>query len=181
MLIGYARTSTIDQRAGLEAQIRELKKIGVEKIFQEQVSSAGQRDELEKAISFIREGDILIVTRLDRLARSVRDLIQIVDQVHMKNSGLKILSMDLDTGTATGRLMLQILGAIAEFERALMLERQREGIEKAKRNGKYKGRKPTVRGKRELIVQMLSEGVGPTEVARKLSISRSSVYRIAEL
>jgi DNA invertase Pin-like site-specific DNA recombinase len=178
MLIGYARTSTLDQAAGLEAQLRDLEAAGAEKIFWEQVSSVAEREQLRRALEFIREGDTLIVTRLDRLARSVRDLLDMVDQVEGKRVALKILTMGLDTRDATGRLMLQVLGAVAEFERALMLERQREGIAKARQAGKYKGRKPTARAHREEIAALLAAGLGPTQVAKQLGIARSSVYRI---
>ncbi len=180
MLVGYARTSTIEQEAGLEAQVRDLRAAGADKIFKEQVSSIAKRLELERALDFIREGDTLLVTRLDRLARSVRDLLEIVDRVATKGAELKILAMGLDTGNATGRLMLQLLGAVAEFERALLLERQREGIRKAQQAGRYKGRKPVVRARRSEIEALLGAGVTPTQVARQLGIARSSVYRVVD-
>ena len=122
MLVGYGRTSTAEQEAGLEAQLRDLKAAGCEKVFSEQVSSVAKRDELGRALAFIRQGDTLVVTRLDRLARSVRDLLEIVDRIAAKGAALRVLAMGLDTAGATGRLMLQVLGAVAEFERALMLE-----------------------------------------------------------
>jgi DNA invertase Pin-like site-specific DNA recombinase len=178
MQIGYARTSTLDQVAGLEAQGRDLEAVGCEKIFTEQVSSVAERGQLTAALDYLREGDILTVTKLDRLARSVRDLLGIVDQIESRKAGLRILAMNLDTTTPTGMLMLQVLGAVAEFERSMMLERQREGIAKAQSQGKYKGRKPTARAKAGEIQALLEAGVTPTEVARKLSVGRSSVYRI---
>ena len=180
MIIGYARTSTTEQVAGLEAQVRDLESNGCEKIFQEQVSSVAQRVVLEGALSFIREGDTLVVTKLDRLARSVRDLLEIVDRVTRKGARLRILAMNLDTTNATGRMMLQVLGAVGEFERALMLERQREGIAKAKADGKYRGRKPTVRARKNEIEELLLTGVGPAEASRRLGIARSSIYRITD-
>ena len=179
MLVGYARTSTIEQQAGLEAQIRNLEKVGAEKIFTEQISSVTRREQLEQALEFLREGDLLVVTKLDRLARSVRDLVRITDGIDAKQADLRILNMKLDTGTANGRLMLNILGSVAEFEREIMLERQREGIAKAKADGKYKGRKPSQRVKKDEIKELLEQGVGATEIARRLLMSRSSVYRIA--
>src|SRR5690606_41482934 len=118
MLIGYARTSTLDQVAGFEAQRRDLEAAGCQKIFAEQVSSVGNRVQLKAALDYLREGDILVVTKLDRLARSVRDLMEIVDTIEAKGAGLRILGMNLDTTTPTGRLMLQVLGAVAEFERS---------------------------------------------------------------
>jgi DNA invertase Pin-like site-specific DNA recombinase len=142
MLIGYARTSTIDQAAGLEAQERDLKAAGVEKLFTEQVSSVADREQLEAALDYVRDGDVLVVTKLDRLARSIRDLCSIVDRLTAKGVSLRILGMGLDTATANGRLMLNVLGSVAQFEREVMLERQREGIAKAKGEGKFKGRAP---------------------------------------
>lgn len=180
MLVGYARTSTVEQLAGLEAQHRELQAAGTEKLFSEQVSSVATRLELERALDFIREGDTLVVTKLDRLARSVRDLLNIVDRVKEKGANLKILTMDLDTENPTSVFMLQVLGAVGEFERALMLERQREGIAKAKADGKYRGRKPTVRARKSEIEEMLNSGIGPAEASKRLGIARSSIYRIAD-
>jgi len=128
MVIGYGRTSTIEQVAGLEAQIRDLKAAGAEKLFRENVSSVAPRKQLEAAIEFARELDILVVTKIDRLARSVRHLCEIVDRLQAKGVALRILNMNLDTNDATGKLMLQIIGSIAEFERNIMLSRQLEGI-----------------------------------------------------
>ena len=181
MLIGYARTSTTEQVAGLEAQQRDLEAAGCTRIFAEQVSSVAEREQLSAALDYLRDGDVLVVTKLDRLARSVRDLMEIVHQVEAKAAGLRILAMNLDTTTPTGRLMLQVLGAVAEFERAIMLERQREGIAKAKAEGKYKGRAKTAMAKAGEVESMLAAGVSPTEVARKLRIGRSSVYRAIRL
>ena len=179
MLIGYARTSTSDQEAGLEAQLRDLKTAGAKKIFSEQVSSVAQRVELGRALEYLRDDDALVVTKLDRLARSVKDLLAIVEAIQSKGAHLKILAMDLDTSSSHGRLVLQLLGAIAEFERALMLERQVEGIRRAQALGKYRGRKPTARAKKNEIRDLLDAGHGATVVARMLGIARSSVYRIA--
>ncbi|WP_170477033.1 recombinase family protein [Ruegeria arenilitoris] len=180
MLIGYARTSTVDQKAGLEAQMLELTEAGCDKVFEEQVSSIDvkARQRLADALEFIREGDTLIVTRLDRLARSVPHLLEILDTLAAKGATLRILGMGIDTGTPTGKLMLTILGGIAEFEREIMLERQREGIAKAKAAGKYKGRKPTAKAKSKEVVDLHEARTGATEIARKLGISRASVYRI---
>src|SRR5208283_6011145 len=128
MIIGYARTSTAEQTAGLEAQQRDLLAAGVERAFSEQTSSVGSRPALEEALDFIRAGDVLVVTKLDRLARSVRDLCDIVDRIERKGASLRILAMSLDTATSAGRLMLNVFGSVAQFEREVMLERQREGI-----------------------------------------------------
>ena len=178
MLIGYARTSTLDQEAGFEAQEVSLKEIGCDKIYKEQTSAVGPRSELDDLLEFIREGDSLVVTKLDRLARSVRHLGDIVAALEAKGAALRILNMNIDTATPTGKLMLNVLGSVAQFEREMMLERQREGIAKAKANGKYKGRAPTARRKTPDVLRMTIEGKGPAEIARELEIGRASVYRI---
>ena len=180
MLIGYARTSTLDQAASIEAQVRDLRAVGCEKIFQEQVSSVdvAARDQLALALDYCRDGDTLVVTKLDRLARSTAHLLEIVETLQGKDAALRILDMSLDTGTANGRLLLTILGGIAQFEREIMLERQREGIEKARREGKYKGRKPTARAKADQVHDLHRRGVGATDIARRVGIGRASVYRI---
>lgn len=178
MIIGYARTSTTDQKAGLEAQERDLCAAGAERLFSEETSSVATRAALRDALDYLRDGDVLMVTKLDRLARSIRDLMETVEAVKAKGAALRILAMDLDTASATGKLMLGILGSVAEFEREIMLERQREGIAKAKAAGKYKGRAPTARRKAEEVQRLLSEGLTEVAVAERLDISRSSVQRI---
>lgn len=180
MLVGYARTSTLDQTAGLEAQERDLAEAGCTKVFVEQVSSVDvkAREQLAQALEFVREGDVLVVTKLDRLARSVAHLMELLEVIEAKGASLRILSMGIDTSTATGKLMLTLLGGVAEFERSIMLERQREGIAKAKALGKYKGRKPTAKAKTEEVLKLHQEGIGGTEIAKQLGIGRASVYRI---
>jgi DNA invertase Pin-like site-specific DNA recombinase len=179
MLIGYARTSTRDQKAGLEAQLRDLEKIGCNKIFVEELSSvAATRPQLEAALEWVRADDILVVTKLDRLARSVADLVAITGTLKRKGVALRILSMNLDTGTPTGKLMVNLLGSIAEFERELMLERQREGIAKAKADGKYRGRQPTARKQSAEVMRLKADGKSANDIVRALGISRASVFRI---
>ncbi|MGB5215916.1 MAG: recombinase family protein [Anderseniella sp.] len=129
--LGYSRTSTIDQVHGLNIQIDELTEAGCTKIFSEQVSSTAARNKLDEAIEFVRDGDILVVTKLDRLARSVPHLWKIIETLQSKNVSIRILNLNMDTSTATEKLMLSLLGAVAEFEREMMLERQKEGIAKA--------------------------------------------------
>lgn len=181
MIVGYARTSTTDQDAGYEAQLRDLAAAGCERIFSEQVSSMVQRERLEEALSFIREGDILMVTRLDRLARSVKHLLEVVDRIADRKASLRILDMNLDTSTATGRMILQVVGSIAEFERRILLERQAEGIAFAKAKGKYKGRPPKLlKAHGEQIRNMHALGVNPTTIAKRLEIGRASVYRVLD-
>lgn len=177
--VGYARTSTTDQKAGLEAQLRDLEGHGCTKIFREELSSAAaKRPQLEAALEWVREGDTLVVTKLDRLARSVADLVEIQGDLARKGVGLRIMSMNLDTSTPTGKLMVNLLGSIAEFERELMLERQREGIAKAKAEGKYVGRQPTARRKAEEVMKMRADGKSANDITKTLGISRASVFRI---
>lgn len=180
MIVGYARTSTLDQTAGLESQQRELVGAGCERLFIEQVSSVDvkARGKLTEALEFIRPDDTIVVTKLDRLARSVAHLLEVLEAIEAKGASLRILSMGIDTGTATGKLMLTLLGAVAEFERSIMLERQREGIAKAKAAGKYKGRAPTAQAKAADVRRLHQEGVGATEISKKVGIGRASVYRI---
>jgi DNA invertase Pin-like site-specific DNA recombinase len=180
VLVGYARTSTFDQVAGFESQIREITAAGCERIFKEQVSSVSDRPQLDAALDFVREGDALIVTKLDRLARSIRDLWMIIDRLRAKGVALRILNIGVDTGSATGKLVLSVLGGIAEFEREMLLERQRAGIAKAKAEGKYRGRSPAARRQAGEVLKLKGEGLGATEIARTLSIGRASVYRILE-
>jgi DNA invertase Pin-like site-specific DNA recombinase len=179
VIVGYGRTSTFEQRAGLDAQMRDLRAAGCERIFAEQVSTAAERPELAAMLAFVREGDVVVVSRADRLARSTSDLLSIIGLLEGKQVGLKVLSMggaELDTGSPTGRLLLTVLAAIAEFEKALMVERQREGIAKAKAEGRYKGRSPTARRQIDAVRALHAQDVGPSEIARRLSISRSSVH-----
>ena len=180
MIVGYARTSTIDQTAGLEAQERELRDAGCDKLFVEQVSSVDvrARDRLAEALDYVRDGDTLVVTKLDRLARSVAHLLEVLEALTAKGASLRILSMGIDTGTATGKLMLTLLGGVAEFERSIMLERQREGIAKAKAAGKYKGRKPTAMAKSDDVLALKAKGMKPNDIAKEVGIGRASVYRI---
>src|SRR6478736_166852 len=181
MQIGYARSSTIDQEAGFQAQGKALKAAGCEKVFAEQVSSTAQREQLEAALEYAREGDTLVVTKLERLARSVSHLVAIGERYASQGVALKVLDQAIDTSSCTGRLMFNMLGAIAQFERELMLERQREGIAKAKAEGKYRGRAPTARAKASEVRRQHGEGIGPTEIAKRLGISRASVYRVLNL
>ena len=178
MIVGYARTSTVEQVAGFEAQDRELLAVGAEKVFAEQTSSVAARAQLEAALYFIRAGDVFVVTKLDRLARSVGDLCTIVKRIEAKGAALRILAMNLDTATPTGKLMLNVLASVAQFEREVMLERQREGIAKAKKEGRYKGRAPTARAKAVDVRRLASEGMTREAIAARLGIGVASVYRV---
>ncbi|RYG85284.1 MAG: recombinase family protein [Alphaproteobacteria bacterium] len=177
-LVGYARTSTVDQEAGLHAQVAELQAAGATKVFQEHVSSVdAQRPQLRAALDWCRDGDTFIVTKPDRLARSVTDLLRIVEDLKARNVTLRIMSMGVDTSTATGVLILQVLGAVSQWERSVMLERQAHGIAKAKAEGKYRGRAPTARAKAPEVLQMKASGRSINEIMESLQISRASVYR----
>lgn len=181
MIIGYARTSTAEQHAGIVGQVRDLKAAGAEKVYSEQVSSVVARAELEKALEFVREGDVLIVTKPDRLARNTAELLAIESDLTKRGVGLIILSMGgerLDTRNPTSKLMLTILAGVATWEREIMLERQREGIAKAKAEGKYKGRTPTARCQTDRILELAAEGVTRKAIADQLGISMPSVYRV---
>lgn len=183
MLIGYARTSTILQDAGLDAQVRDLKAYGCEEIYREQVSSVGERQQLDNAIKSLRAGDKLVVTKLDRLARSVRHLGELLEILEARGAGLVILSMggqQIDTTTATGKMMLNVMASVAQFEREMMLERQREGVQKAKAEGKYTGRKPTAMAKTDAVLSLLKSGMSKAKVCEQIGISRASLYRILE-
>jgi DNA invertase Pin-like site-specific DNA recombinase len=168
----------VEQIAGLEAQERELRAAGAEKVFSERVSSVAKREQLETALDFCRHGDVLVVTKLDRLARSMTDLVAITSKLKAKGVELQVLAMALDTSTPTGKLMLNLMGSFAEFEREIMLERQREGVAKAKAEGKYRGRVPTAQRKAAEVVQLRGQGIKPEEIAEKLGISRASVFRV---
>src|SRR5262245_48419688 len=178
MVVGYARTSTIEQEAGFQAQLKQLKAAGCEKVFSEQVSAvAATREQLEAALDFVREGDSFIVTKLDRLARSVPHLCEIGAKLETKGVSLKVLDQAIDRSTPTGRLMFNLLGSIAQFERELTRERMLVGIAKAKAEGKYKGRAATARAKADRVRELRSGGVRPAEIAGQVGISRTSVYR----
>ena len=174
-LVGYARVSTVGQ--SLDAQLNALN--GCDKVFQEKESGArDDRPQLKQLLEFVREGDAVLVTKLDRLARNTRHLLEISEFLHKKKVSLRVLNLGIDTSTPTGKLMLTMIGAIATFERELMLERQAEGIELAKRRGAYKGRKPTAMAKGREVLALAKRGLPRAEIARQTGISISSVQRI---
>ena len=182
MIIGYARTSTTDQTAGLGAQERDLKAAGAEKIFAEQTSSVAQRTVLRTCLDFVREGDVLMVTKPDRLARSTQELLTIEADLAKRGVGLIVLSMGgekLDTRNPTSKLMLTILAGVATWEREIMLERQREGIAKAKSEGRYKGRPRSIDATE--VKRMKDAGIGPAAIAKQLGVARSSIYRLLDV
>lgn len=144
------------------------------------MSSVAERAELDRAVEFSREGDTLVVTKLDRLARSVGKAWEIVETLERKGVALRVLNLGgdtVDTKSATGKLILTIFAGFAQFEREMMLERQREGIAKARSEGKYRGRKPTAMSKADDVRRLRREGNNVSEIARKLGIGRASVRR----
>jgi DNA invertase Pin-like site-specific DNA recombinase len=180
MLIGYARTSTTDQHAGFEAQLVELKAYGCERMYQEQVSAVASRGELDRAIDMLREGDKLVVTKLDRLARNVMHMGELLEQIEAKGAGFVILSLGsetVDTSTATGKLILNMMVSVAQFEREMMKERQVEGIKRAQAEGKYKGRVPTAMKQADKVKALVDAGVARVQVQEQLGISKASYYR----
>ena len=177
-VIGYARVSTTDQ--SLEIQEAALRAAGCEVIRSEKRSGTTTtgRAELQTVLDFLRSGDVLMVTRIDRLARSIGDLQDIVRAVKAKGATLKATEQPIDTGTAAGKCFLDMLGVFAEFETNLRKERQLEGIAKAKAAGVYKGRPASIDPAQ--IRQLKAEGVGPSQIAKQLGIGRASVYRALE-
>ncbi|SEQ12606.1 Site-specific DNA recombinase [Rosenbergiella nectarea] len=173
--VGYARVSTTGQ--SLDTQFDALS--DCEKIFREKISGAkDDRPELQAMLEFVREGDFVQVTKLDRLARNTRHLLEISEYLHSKGVALNILNIGINTATPTGKLMLTMIGAIATFEREMMLERQAEGIALAKLKGKYKGRKATARSKSQEVIELIEQGMTKPEVSRQLGIGITSIYRI---
>jgi DNA invertase Pin-like site-specific DNA recombinase len=173
-LLGYGRVSTDGQ--SLTAQVAELKAAGCVEIFQEKVSGAkSDCKQLARLIARLDKGDVLVVTMLDRLARSIGDLQDIVRAVKAKGAALKATEQPIDTGTAAGKAFLDMLGVFAEFETNLRKERQLEGIEKAKAAGVYMGWPASIDAAQ--VREMKAQGIGPSKIAKALGIGRASVYR----
>ncbi|MFA0113380.1 recombinase family protein [Vibrio sp. 10N.261.46.E11] len=176
--IGYARVSTSGQ--SLEAQLEALKVY--DKVFKEKESGAkAERPQLTTMLDYVRDGDTITVTKLCRLARNTKHLLEIVEYLEQKGVSLVVLNLGIDTKSPTGRLMLTMIGAVASFERQLLLERQAEGIVIAKMKGKYKGRKATALAKKHQVIEMLNSGKSKTEVSSLLNLSLSSIYRILKM
>lgn len=179
MIVGYARVSSVDQ--SLDLQLGQLKDAGAEKIFAEQVTgtTTAGRGALAGLLEWIREGDVVLVTRLDRIARSIVDLHQILAAITAKGATFRCIHQPVENETPTGKLMLSILGAFAEFETAIRKERQMEGIAKAKANGVYgRGGVPKIL-KPEQVIALKETGLGAAAIARTLGVSRKTVYRAA--
>ena len=174
-LFGYARVSTTDQ--DLDIQIAALRAAGCQTIRSEKKSGTNResRTELQILLDFLREGDTLVVTRIDRLARSMKDLQDIVHELKGRGISLKATEQPIDTATAAGKAFLDMLGVFAEFETNLRKERQAEGIAAAKARGVYKGGKPRIDP--EAVRKLAADGMRPAHIARQLGISRGTVYR----
>ena len=163
-----------------------MQAVGCERLYQEKISGVDStRPELATMLDYVRENDVVVVCKLDRLARSTKHLLVKVDVMEgkgMEGKGvaLRIFNINLDTGTPTGKMMLTMLAAIGQFEREMMLERQRDGIAKAKEEGKYKGRKATARAKSVEVASLLAEGKTKEAIAAELAIGVASVYRISK-
>ena len=177
--IGYCRVSTTDQN--LDAQLELLTGAGCQEIFREKLSGSNiERPELKKLLDYIRKGDTVTVTKLDRLARSTKDLLDIAEKIKHKGANLEVLNINLESKTPTGKLMLTMLAAIAEFEKGIMLERQREGINIAKANGKYKGRKPILEEKLLQVQVLVTAGSSVSSAVAEVGISRRVYYKALE-
>jgi DNA invertase Pin-like site-specific DNA recombinase len=178
-IVGYARVSTQDQ--DLTVQRSALNGAGVEKIFEEKESGAkGDRPQLARMLEYVREGDVLVVTKLDRMARSMVHFWSIWEELRRKGVQLRVLSMDgLDTSTPTGQLIIGILASVAQFERELILERQREGIEMAKAKGVYKGRRKALTATQAAILRSRASDptVNRSKLAEEFGISRQTLYQ----
>lgn len=178
MTIGYARVSTDDQT--LDAQIDALTTVGAERIFKEKKSGkTRQRAELDKLLEQLRDGDVVVVTKYDRLARSLRDLIEIVEAIREKGAGFRSLGEDIDTTTPAGRLVFHVFGSIAEFERERIVERTKEGLAAARKRGRVGGRPSALNAEQKEAVRRMrdEEGRSVTEIARLFGVSRRTVGR----
>lgn len=175
--VGYARVSSIGQ--SLEVQLQKLKAAGCDRIYQEKKSgTTTARPEFQKCMNYIREGDTLVVTRLDRLARSVLHLAELSSRLESEGIHLVVIDQSIDTGTPTGRLMFNLLACIAEFENELRAERQREGIEKAKENNIKFGRPlKTDEALRESIRTRRAEGASIGTLVKEFKLSQATIYR----
>ncbi|MDF3214829.1 recombinase family protein [Mesorhizobium sp. M7A.F.Ca.CA.001.09.2.1] len=174
--IGYARVSTVDQ--DLETQMAKLKAEGCNIIRSEKVSGANRegRVELATIIDFLRPGDELVVTRLDRLGRDTRDVLNLIHECEQRGAFVTVLDPHVSTRGEMGHIVLTVLGMVAQMERRFIKERQREGIEKAKGDGVYRGGKQRL--DRDQILQLNADGKGPAEIARVVGCSRMQIYRI---
>lgn len=180
-IVGYVRVSSIDQN--LARQLEQLKHENVDKVFEDKASGATtKRPAFQQMLDYVREGDTIVVCSMDRLARNLSDLLSITTELHAKGINIKFLKENIlldasGTEHAMTRLLMSMLGAVAEFERSLIRERQREGIELAKKRGAYKGRKTTDPSIIEKARSKIQQGIPLSKVAREFEISHSTLYR----
>jgi DNA invertase Pin-like site-specific DNA recombinase len=179
--IGYARVSTIEQDTSIQVAALTAAGCGIIREEHRSGTTTNGRTELSTVLAFLHKGDVLVVTRIDRLARSIGDLQTIVRTIKDKGASLECTEQQVNTGTAAGKCFLDMLGVFAEFETNLRKERQLEGIAKAKAEGVYKGRPAKLAGKHaDKVAAMRAAGMGATEIADKLGIARRSVYRLLD-
>lgn len=174
--IGYARVSTTEQKT--DTQVERLKAACCEVIRQEKVSGRSRdgRSELQTILDFLRPGDQLVIVKLDRLGRSTRDVLNLVHELEQKGASLRVLEPEVSTAGPMGRMILTVLGMVAEMELGFIKERQRAGIEKAKAEGVYKGRPAKIDHSK--IRELRAQGVGATEIAAKVGCKRAMVYKV---
>lgn len=178
-LVGYARVSTDDQDCSL--QIEKLNQLGCHKVYADKSTGKNvNRAQLQQCLDYVREGDVLAFTRVDRLGRSLKDLVTISDELRKKGVGLFIVQQNLDTSSAMGQMFYAMLGIMAEFEYHLKRERQTEGILRAKNLGRYKGRKPLSMDMREKVQALLAQNIGPSKIAAELGIGRTSIHKYCQ-
>lgn len=178
-IIGYARVSSTGQK--LDVQLDKLKQLGCDKLFEEKRSGANtDRKQLQAALDYVREGDTFVVTKLDRLARSMNDLSNIADRLNQQGVHLRIIDQCIDTSTSEGRLLFNLLGSFAEFERDIRSERQADGIAKAKEKGVKFGRsaKLTEQQKADIRMRAATESVSKSALASEYGVGRATLYRV---
>lgn len=173
--IGYARVSTLDQN--LEMQLDELKKVGCAKIFKEKASSVKKRSEFEKCLEYLREGDTLVVWKLDRLGRTTKKLLELIDDLKERNIDLQIITLGVDTSTAAGRLFFTMMAGLAEMERELIRERTNAGLKAARARGRLGGRKQIDQEILDRAYMMYEAKMTVDDITKTLNISRSTFYK----
>lgn len=177
MMIGYARVSTQDQN--LDLQTEALTRAGCEKIYEDKISGVrAERPGLTRALEMLREGDTLVVWKLDRLGRSVKQLVDMVGELHRRGVQFKSLTDAIDTGTPAGRFFFHVMASLAEMERELIIERTRAGLDAAKQLGRKGGRKPKMTSSKiESAKKLLASGIPPRDIAKDLGVSVPTLYR----
>ncbi len=178
MILGYARVSTTDQDATLQHDA--LTEAGCERLYTDQASGGRwDRPELHKLLDGLREGDIVVVWKLDRLSRSLKDLLVLLERIEEAGAGFKSITEAIDTTTAAGRMMTQMLGAFAEFERQMIRERTRAGLAAAKKKGRVGGRPPKLTPEqKDAVIKMLDDGTRQADIARIFNVHPATISRL---